>query len=450
MRLYNIKKHSISYWTIIITSLFRCSDKDFSLGRIDLSPEIESIVTLGGIKNESAKSVIKTQDGGYAVVGYTQSMDGDIEGKFNESFDFWFLKFNEFNELEWQKTYGGSDDERASDLIQTNDGGYAVIGKSKSNDGDVSENAGYEDFWIIKLDSYGSILWEKSFGYSGIDTPNSIIQTNDQGYLITGVLDVSASNGQGSRLSNVQARHAGGDYWVIKLNSSGNKEWSNYYGGTFTDTAYDTVQTNDNGYIIVGSSDSIDVDISNNKGNYDFWVIKISEFGDLIWEKSFGGDQVDEARAISQMADGNYLVVGDTRSSNLDISQNNGAADLWVIKISSDGSLLWEKTLGGSNFDVARSISKTQENDFLIAGSSRSSDGIFINNNGQNDALLLKINSNGYLQWQKTIGGPEIDFFYGAEELSDGSIVAVGDSDSSNIDIMENKGFEDLLILYTK
>ena len=174
---------------------------------------------------------------------------------------------------------------------------------------------------------------------------------------------------------------------------------------------------------------------------------KISEFGDLIWEKSFGGDQVDEARAISQMADGNYLVVGDTRSSNLDISQNNGAADLWVIKISSDGSLLWEKTLGGSNFDVARSISKTQQNDFLIAGSSRSSDGIFINNNGQNDALLLKINSNGYLQWQKTIGGPEIDFFYGAEELTDGSIVAVGDSNSSNEDILENKGFTDLLIL---
>lgn len=441
---------SLLYCTFTITIFLSCSKKDDPLDSSDFSPEIESITTLGGTKNESAKSVIKTQDGGYAIVGYTQSMDGDIEGKFNESFDFWFLKFNEFNELEWQKTYGGSDDERASDLIQTNDGGYAVIGKSKSEDGDVSENAGYEDFWIIKLDSYGSILWQKSFGYSGVDTPNSIIQTNDQGYLITGVLDVSASNGQGSRLSSVQARHAGGDYWVIKLNSSGNKEWSNYYGGTFTDTAYDTVQTNDNGYIIVGSSDSIDVDISNNKGNYDFWIIKISEFGDLIWEKSFGGDQVDEARAISQMADGNYLVVGDTRSSNLDISQNNGAADLWVIKISSDGSLLWEKTLGGSNFDVARSISKTQQNDFLIAGSSRSSDGIFINNNGQNDALLLKINSNGYLQWQKTIGGPEIDFFYGAEELTDGSIVAVGDSDSSNIDIMENKGFKDLLILYTK
>ena len=450
MRLNNIKKHSILCWTIIITSLFRCSDKDFSLGRIDLSPEIESIVTLGGIKNESAKSVIKTQDGGYAIVGYTQSMDGDVEGKSNESFDYWFLKFNASKELEWQKTYGGSADDRANSVIQTNDGGYAVVGKSKSGDGDVLENAGYDDFWITKLDINGSVSWVQSFGYSGSDVPYSIIQTNDQGYLLSGVLDVSASNGQGDRLTNIQGRHAGGDYWIIKLSSSGVKEWSNYYGGTFTDTAYSAIQTNDNGYIIVGSSDSTDVDISNNKGNYDFWIIKISELGTLIWEKSFGGDQVDEARSISQMADGNYLVIGDTRSSNIDVSQNNGAADVWIIKISPEGSLIWEKTLGGSSFDVGRSISKTQDDGFLIAGNSRSSDGVLDINNGQNDALVMKINNSGYLEWQKTIGGNEVDFFNGVEELIDGSIVAVGDSSSSNGDIIENKGFTDLLILNTK
>jgi uncharacterized protein YunC (DUF1805 family) len=450
MRLNNIKKYSILSWTIVITSLFRCSDKDFSLGRIDLSPEIESIVTLGGIKNESAKSVIKTQDGGYAIVGYTQSMDGDIEGKSNESFDYWFLKFNASKELEWQKTYGGSADDRANSVIQTNDGGYAVVGKSKSGDGDVLENAGYDDFWITKLDINGSVSWVQSFGYSGSDVPYSIIQTNDQGYLLSGVLDVSASNGQGDRLTNIQGRHAGGDYWIIKLSSSGVKEWSNYYGGTFTDTAYSAIQTNDNGYIIVGSSDSTDVDISNNKGNYDFWIIKISELGTLIWEKSFGGDQVDEARSISQMADGNYLVIGDTRSSNIDVSQNNGAADVWIIKISPEGSLIWEKTLGGSSFDVGRSISKTQDDGFLIAGNSRSSDGVLDINNGQNDALVMKINNSGYLEWQKTIGGTEVDFFNGVEELIDGSIVAVGDSSSSNGDIIENKGFTDLLILNTK
>jgi len=427
-----------------------CSKKDDPLDSSDFSPETESITTLGGTKNESAKSVIKTQDGGYAIVGYTQSMDGDVEGKSNESFDYWFLKFNASKELEWQKTYGGSADDRANSVIQTNDGGYAVVGKSKSGDGDVLENAGYDDFWITKLDINGSVSWVQSFGYSGSDVPYSIIQTNDQGYLLSGVLDVSASNGQGDRLTNIQGRHAGGDYWIIKLSSSGVKEWSNYYGGTFTDTAYSAIQTNDNGYIIVGSSDSTDVNISNNKGNYDFWIIKISELGTLIWEKSFGGDQVDEARSISQMADGNYLVIGDTRSSNIDVSQNNGATDVWIIKISPEGSLIWEKTLGGSSFDVGRSISKTQDDGFLIAGNSRSSDGVLDINNGQNDALVMKINNSGYLEWQKTIGGTEVDFFNGVEELIDGSIVAVGDSSSSNGDIIENKGFTDLLILNTK
>ena len=441
---------SLLYCTFTITIFLSCSKKDDPLDSSDFSPEIESITTLGGTKNESAKSVIKTQDGGYAIVGYTQSMDGDVEGKSNESFDYWFLKFNASKELEWQKTYGGSADDRANSVIQTNDGGYAVIGKSKSGDGDVLENAGYDDFWITKLDINGSVSWVQSFGYSGSYVPYSIIQTNDQGYLLSGVLDVSASNGQGDRLTNIQGRHAGGDYWIIKLSSSGVKEWSNYYGGTFTDTAYSAIQTNDNGYIIVGSSDSTDVDISNNKGNYDFWIIKISELGTLIWEKSFGGDQVDEARSISQMADGNYLVIVDTRSSNIDVSQNNGAADVWIIKISPEGSLIWEKTLGGSSFDVGRSISKTQDDGFLIAGNSRSSDGVLDINNGQNDALVMKINNSGYLEWQKTIGGTEVDFFNGVEELIDGSIVAVGDSSSSNGDIIENKGFTDLLILNTK
>lgn len=411
--------------------------------------EVDFITTLGGSKNESAQAVIGTTDGGYAILGHAQSMDGDVINKSNESYDYWILKFDATNQLQWQKTYGGSDDDRGIDLIQTTDNGYAVIGKSKSNDLEVSENAGFDDFWISKLDSNGAISWEYSFGFAGSDTPYSILQTTDNGYLLSGVLDVSASNGQGDRNSTLR-RHAGGDYWVIKLNANGVKQWSNYYGGSFTDTAYDAIQTEDDGYIIVGSSDSDDVDITNPRGSYDFWVIKISATGTLVWEKSFGGSEIDEAHAISQSTDGNYLIVGDTRSSDLDITQNNGAADLWVIKITPQGTMLWEKTLGGSDFDVGRSISKTQDNGFLISGSSRSIDGALTSNKGQNDAWIIKINSSGSLEWQKTIGGSEVDFFYDTTELNDQTIVAVGDSNSSNEDINENKGFTDLLILKLK
>ena len=434
----------------ISLSLMGCSEDNDNSSPQAPDIEVDFITTLGGSKNESAQAVVNTTDGGYAILGHSQSMDGDVTNKSNESYDYWVLKFDTTNQLQWQKTYGGSDDDRGTDIIQTTDGGYAVIGKSKSGDLDVSENAGYDDFWMIKLEGNGSILWEYSFGYAGSDAPYSVIQTNDNGYLVSGVLDVTASNGQGDRVSSSQRRHAGGDYWVIKLNANGIKEWSNYYGGSFTDTAYDAIQTEDNGYIIVGSSDSNDVDVANNKGSYDFWIIKISNTGDLVWEKSFGGSEIDEARAISNTTDGNYLVVGDTRSANIDVSQNRGAADLWMIKINSEGSLIWEKTLGGTNFDVGRSVSKTQDNGFLIAGSSRSSDGDLSSNKGQNDALILKINSSGDLEWQKTIGGSEVDFFYGAAELTDGSVVAVGDTNSSNGDITENKGFTDLLILKAK
>ena len=433
----------------VVLFFINCSEDNDNSTTKDQDIEIDFITTLGGSKNESAQAIINTTDGGYAILGHAQSMDGDVTTKSNESYDYWLLKYDATNQLEWQKTYGGSADDRGADLIQTSDGGYVIVGKSKSNDFEVSENAGFDDFWVVKLDSNGSVYWENSFGFAGSDVPYSIIQTNDDGYLLTGVLDVSASNGQGDR-NSILSRHAGGDYWVIKLNSNGVKQWSNYYGGSFTDTAYDAIQTEDDGYIIVGSSDSNDVDITNNKGTYDFWIIKISATGNLVWEKSFGGSEIDEAHAINKSADGNYLIAGDTRSSDLDISQNNGAADLWVIKITPEGTLLWEKSLGGSNFDVGRSISKTQDNGFIISGSSRSTNASFSSNKGQNDAWVIKLNSGGDLEWQKTIGGSEVDFFYDTVELNDQTVVAVGDSNSSNEDIYENKGFTDLLILKLK
>lgn len=411
--------------------------------------EIEFTNTYGGSKNESAQSVINTSDGGYAVLGFTQSNDGDVKNKTNESFDYWLLKFDSNNTLQWQKTYGGTDDDRGSSVIQTSDGGYAILGYTKSNDGNVTQNAGAHDFWILKLDTTGNIVWQKTFGFAGADQGNALIQTKDNGYLITGVLDVSASGGQGNSKSFIK-KHAGGDYWAIKLDATGNKQWSKFYGGTFTDTPYSVIQTEDNGYIIVGSSDSNDVDIKNNKGSYDFWIVKISEAGTLVWEKSFGGSEIDEARGISNTNDGNYVIVGDTRSNDADVKNNNGAADLWVIKISPQGELIWGKTIGGTSFDVARSISKTKDNGFLISGSSRSSDGDVAKNNGQNDAWVLKIDANANLNWQKTVGGSDIDFAFDAVERNDNSIIVVGETSSLDADVPENKGFTDLLIFKIK
>jgi hypothetical protein len=429
------------YWLVLcLFVLFNCSKKDvFNIAEvIEVTKKLDFAKTIGGSKNDAFYSVKKTGDGGYIVAGFTQSNDFDITSKTNDSFDFLISKYSLENTLEWQKTFGGSEDDRAADILETLDGGFAILGYSKSSDIDVSTNAGAQDFWLLKISSKGNLLWEKTFGFSGADYGTALLATKDGGFLLTGVLDVSSSGGQGNAKSTA-INHAGGDYWAIKTDGS----------GTFTEIPLGIVETPNHNFIIAGSSDSNDFNISNNKGTYDFWIVKITSAGDLLLEKSFGGSGIDEARAITSTSDGNFIMVGDTRSSDIDVATNNGAADVWIVKFSTEGNLIWEKTIGGTSFDTARAIYKTQDNGFLIAGSSRSLDNDF-ENNGQNDALILKIDSNGSLLWQKTIGGSQIDFLYGITELNNKAIIAVGESSSSDKDITENKGFTDALIIQMK
>ena len=440
-----MKKHLL-FFAILIA--YGCTESDLTFNPVvansDGAPKL--VQTFGGSKNDVAKSVVATLDGGFAVLGYTQSMDGDVIGKTTENYDFWVLKFNSDALLEWNKTYGGSGDDRGNSLIETSDGGFALLGYTDSVDGDVTTNNGNRDFWVVKIDAFGALTWQKSIGYAGADEGMSIIETSDNHFILSGVLDVSASGGEGN-FGRLSTRHAGGDYWSIKITQTGGVVWSRFYGGSFTDNPAGVLETASNNLIIVGGSDSNDVDITNNKGSYDFWVVKSTKDGDIIWEKSFGGSEIDEARGIVSSGDGNHVIVGDTRSSEQDVSLNNGAADLWLVKISDDGDVLWNSSIGGSNFDVGRSIDLTFDGGFIIVGSSRSSDGDVLQNQGQNDAWIVKINTFGELLWETTVGGSEIDFAYDSVQLNNGTIIAVGETNSSNGDILENKGFTDVLII---
>lgn len=407
-----------------------------------------SVGTYGGSNNESGRSLVATSDGGYAVLGYTQSINGDILNKTNTDYDYWLLKFDANHNLEWQKTYGGSLDDKAHSIILNSDGGFTLFGSSESSDGNVTENAGAEDFWVVRVDDVGNIMWQKSFGYLGFEEGHSITVTNDGGYIVVGELDIEASEGLGNSKSIRSSKHVGGNYWAIKLNSEGTKEWSRHLGGSLTDIARDVIQTLDDGFVIVGSSESIDGDISSPKGTYDFWVVKLSKDGNLEWERSYGGSEIDEAWSITHANDGNYLIIGDSRSNNLDIANNNGSSDLWLIKIAPSGELLWEKTFGGSSFDAGRSISKTQDGNFVICGNSRSSDKNFLNN-GENDVWIMKINSNATIIWQNFEGGTNIDLSFDVIQLQDLTMVAVGETSSSNFDMQTSKGLTDLLIIHS-
>ncbi len=431
---------------LLLLSILSCTDENISENE-STQDRISFVKTIGGTKNETAQSVIKTIDGGYAIAGFTQSNDLDVVGKLNESYDYWVVKFNVDNELQWSKNYGGKNDDRGQSIIQTIDGGFFITGFSKSNDGDIGTNFGSNDFWVAKLDIDGTILWEKSIGFSGTDQAFSAIQTSDAGYLIVGTLDVTASSQQGNDRSSLLKKHAGGDSWAVKLDANGTKQWRRYFGGSNTDTAYDVIETEDNGYLMIGLSDSNDIDISNSKGTYDFWIVKIDSKGALVWEKSYGGTEIDQAYSIAKTLNGNYIITGDSRSNTIDVNSNYGSADIWTIMINDVGEIIWKKNYGGSGFDTSNAVISSRNGGFYIVGNSRSSDNNLTSNKGNNDVWVLKIDDSGNIEWEKSIGGTEIDLGFDIAELDDGSVIIVGESWSSDNDIIENKGFSDMLII---
>ena len=221
-------------------------------------------------------------------------------------------------------------------------------------------------------------------------------------------------------------------------------------GGSQNDVAQSAIATSDGGFAILGYTQSNNGTISDKSDNsFDFWLLKFNSNAEIEWNKTYGGSDDDRGRSLIQTSDGGYALLGYNTSTDGDASMNNGSRDFWLIKTDPNGNLIWEKTIGATDFDAARSVTKTHDNGFLISGSSRSSDNGF-NNQGSNDALVVKVNADGILEWQKTVGGSEIDFLYDAIELNNKTIIAVGESSSTSGDILENKGFSDALIIKIK
>ena len=248
-----------------------------------------------------AYDISQTLDGGYILVGYSNSMDGQVSTNLGED-DFWIVRLDEFGEIIWQKSFGGSHSEWPFAVKQSLDGSFVIAGWSDSNDGDVSGNHGLKDYWIIKIDGSGNLLWEKSLGGSGEDIARSIDVTFDGGYIVAGTSH--------SEDGNVTGHVGSSDFWIVKLDTDGNISWEKSLGSPGDDRAFSIEQTMDLGYIIAGSSKTVGGNVSRNNGNWDYWVVKLDVSGDIIWEKNLGGTGGDIARSISQTNDGGYIVGG--------------------------------------------------------------------------------------------------------------------------------------------
>ena len=452
-------KRTISILFLIFT-ISSCSEDDTAINTqepvFEFKNELQSLVTLGGSEEDDALSVVQTMDGNIAVLGFTQSNDGDVTGKTTTDSDYWLLKLDLELNIIWQKTFGGSSDDRGQKVVSTTDGGFLITGFTRSNDGDVAENFGFHDFWALKLDATGNIIWEKSFGFSGNDRAFSAIQTSDGGYFLSGFLDVSSSGGAGNDNGNAErtgfpfTRHGVGEFWGIKLDPNGQTQWRRYFGGSNNDRSYDVVEGHDGNIIMIGSSESNDFDITNPLGSYDIWAVKIDLEGNLIWQKNFGGSSIEIGYSITKTFDGNYILTGDTRSNDTDISNFKGNTDYWTFKFTDDGQMLWENTYGGSDFESARDVIELQSSQILVSGSSKSNDNQISENYGQNDVWLALIDDSGNLESELSVGGSNLDFAQEAVQLQNGEVIVVGSSQSKDDLITENNGDKDILIIKIK
>ncbi|HPZ36691.1 MAG TPA: T9SS type A sorting domain-containing protein, partial [Bacteroidales bacterium] len=301
--------------------------------KLNSSGEIEWQKCLGGTNYDFAYSIQQTSDGGFIVASITGSNDGDVSGNHGGS-DYWVVKLNSSGGIEWQKCLGGTNSDGGifNDYIysiqQTSDGGFIMACETMSNDGDVSGNHGSYDAWVVKLNSLGDIEWQKCLGGTNRDIANSIQQTSDGGFIVAG----STSSNDG----DVSGNHGYGDAWVVKLNSSGDIEWQKCLGGTNSDWAYSIQQTNDSGFIVAGYTHSNNGDVSGNHGYYDYWVVKLNSSGDIEWQKCIGGTNYEFANSIQQTSDGGFIVAGETLSNNGDVSGNHGYSDAWVVKLTNE------------------------------------------------------------------------------------------------------------------
>jgi len=434
-------------YILVFLFLGSCTKDKYRLEDLESIKQLAWVKNFGGTGNESPRAIIQTSDGGFAVLGFTNSTDGDLANKSLNVNDYWLLKLDAEGNIQWQKTYGGSKDDQGQKVIQTLDGGYAVTGYAMSNDGDGSNNEGFHDNWVLRLDASGEIVWEKSFGFSGHDHSYDIIETPDGGLFFSGFLDVTSSNGEGSTSkSSGLTRHGVGEFWGTKLDPEGNIEWRKFFGGTNNDRSFGVINAYDGGYILSGASESDDFDISNPKGSYDFWVVKVDKNGNFEWEKSFGGTGIEQARDITKTADGNYVLVGNTFSSDTQVTKNNGESDIWLIKISDAGELIWQHSYGGSNFDSAHAVNLTANGGFVISGNSRSSDKDATVNQGENDFWILTTDADGTILTEFSLGGTGLDLAFDAIETNDGSLILVGETASSNFPKIAHKGGVDLVV----
>ena len=381
----------------------------------------------GGSGWDTFNKIYSTEDDGIIVIGGFQSTD--IEGLVKENkydWDQMIIKYDKDGNMLWQKSWGGSDYDHFEELFFLKDGSFISRARtySKDIDGLVNEGKSYEDGVIIKYDKDGNMLWQKSLG----SYARNIKFTDNESMIIVGVLYSEKGNGLISK--------GGADAIIFKYDKDGNMLWQKSWGGNFDDSFYDLILLKDESIIAVGEFASTDIDGLVNEGNQyydDIILVKYDEDGNMLWQKSWGGNNDESLKHVVSTKKDEFIVIGNFKSNNIDGIQNNGYSDTIILKYDKDGNILWQKSWGGSDYaDYFNEIYMMNDDSFIIVGEFNSTDIQNVENKGESDIILMKYDKNGNILLQKSWGGNKNE--YGSSIFTQNNgIIIIGETTSTDI-----------------
>jgi len=418
-------------------------------------PNVDWDKALGGSNYEEIHSLTATRDGGVLAAMATVSPgDGDIVGERYGSWDYWVVKLDAAGNEEWQRRFGGDDEDRLWVSTQTRDGGYLLGGSSYTNaNGDKSEpSRGENDYWIIRLDAAGNMLWEKTIGGDGLDQlQGGVRETPDGGFILAGYSDSNASG------DKTGANRGDWDYWVVKTDAQGNVLWDKTIGGTERELLYGLDLTRDGGFILAGASWS---GVGGDKDDFlrglnDAWLVKLDGAGNIQWQRTIGGNWEDVPYDIIESKDGGYIFCALSGSDvvNEKTEPKFGFGDYWIVKTDETGNPIWDRVFGSDNSDTPYNLRENRRGNILVAGVSHSEAGgnKIASTKGLSDYWLVYLTPDGDKIWDESYGGADDDALTEMELGPNGSIYLAGHSASGSTGnrTEDSRGFNDSWILKT-
>ena len=432
------------YFVTITDQFSSWATIDSAIVFIEGIPEIQFEMTFGGSQIEELADFKPALDGGFFLAGSTQSDDVDVGNNYG-GFDYWVVKLNSSGSIEWQKTLGGPSEDKANSVLPTIDGGCIVAGYSSSSGGMVQGNNGGKDYWVVKLSSTGVVEWSRNYGGNDDDIAYAIEYdlTPEKGYGPNSNLYTSLYTIIGSSKSNDQdiSVSKGTEFvWMVFIGEQGDIYKDNSYGGSLNDAGFAITGHPPVGLMITGKSNSMDGDINNSKGNDDQWTLLTSDEGKILWEQSFGTTLNEQGLNAASTKDYGYAIAGLQNAAS-------GTNQAYLSKIDQFGNSEWQAIIGGSLNEIAHYILPLDDGGYLVAASSESSDGDVSQNYGGKDIWLVKLDQSGTIVWETSYGGPGNDVPVAIHALSDGTYILAGTTNSQSGMISNNNGMSDFWVV---